>query len=252
MPVLAITCSLGFSVERALDIGDVLHQPAKFIEVLAPIVAARRKEPRDDLISALVTAQLGGNCEHELSNAEIYSFSLLLVSAASTTMSRQMGIALAALLQRPKLLRAVSADRLLMRLAIDESLRWMPADPASSRWATRDIDFYGVHMPKFSIVQLCVGAANRDPSRWERPDEYDVGRPLRSSLAFGEGSHICLGMWVARLGMMIGTAALLDRLPNLRLDPDCERPRIIGMYERSATALPVLFVSGHADGVARH
>jgi cytochrome P450 len=91
------------------------------------------------------------------------------------------------------------------------------------------------------VVHLCIGAANRDPARWERPDEYDISRALKPTLAFGGGPHICLGMHVARAEMTVAINALLDRLPNLRLDPDEEPPRIIGMYERGATAIPVVF-----------
>ena len=109
-----------------------------------------------------------------LSDAEIYSFALLLLAAGSGTTWKQMGITLAALLQRPEVLDAVRDDRELLRPAIEESLRWMPTDPMFSRFVTRDIDFHGVQIPAGAVVHLCIGAANRDPARWERPDEYDI------------------------------------------------------------------------------
>ena len=152
-----------------------------------------------------------------------------------------MGITLAALLQRPEVLDAVRDDRSLLRPAIEESLRWMPTDPMFSRHVTRDVEFQGVHLPKGAVMHLCLGAANRDPARWERPDEYDITRPPKPALAFGNGPHVCLGMHVARAEMAVGINALLDRLPNLRLDPDAEPPEFIGMYERGATAIPVVF-----------
>jgi cytochrome P450 len=152
-----------------------------------------------------------------------------------------MGTTLAALLQRPDVLQAVTADRQLLRPAIEESLRWMPTDPMFSRWATEDVDFYGTAIPRGSVVHLCLGAANRDPARWEKPDDYEIARPMKPSLAFGNGAHICLGMHVARAEMLVGIGALLDRLPNLRLDPDRDPPRFVGFYERGATAIPVLF-----------
>jgi cytochrome P450 len=110
-----------------------------------------------------------------------------------------------------------------------------------SRHVTRDVEFYGLQLPAGSVIHLCLGAANRDPSRWERPDEYDITRRPKPALAFGSGPHVCLGMHVARAEMAVGINALLDRLPNLRLDPDAEPPRYIGMYERGATAIPVVF-----------
>ena len=107
-----------------------------------------------------------------------------------------------------------------MRLAIEESVRWNPTDPMFSRHVTRETDFFGVHLPEGSVLHLCLGAANHDPSRWDRPDEYDIQRPPKPTLAFGCGPHVCLGMHLARAEMNVGICALLDRLPNLRLDPD--------------------------------
>jgi len=133
----------------------------------------------------------------------------------------------------------VRDDRQLLRPAIEESLRWSPTDPMFSRWVAQDIDFYGQPMPRGSVIHICLGAANRDPARWERPDDYDLHRPVKPSLAFGSGAHVCLGMHVARAEMAVGIGALLDRLPNLRVDPDAEPPQIIGMYERGAMEIRV-------------
>jgi cytochrome P450 len=243
IPVLTITGSFGVPVEQALDIREALHQPQELVEMIKPIVAARRDEPQDDLISVLVEAEMKGEdgSTQRLGDAEIYSFAALLLAAGSGTTWKQMGTTLAALLQHPDLLKSVTADRALLRPAIEESLRWMPTDPMFSRWVHEDLDFYGSHIPKGSVVHLCLGAANRDPARWERPDEFDLARPVKPSLAFGNGAHICLGMHVARAELQVGIGALLDRLPNLRLDPDREPPRFVGYYERGATALPVLF-----------
>ena len=111
-----------------------------------------------------------------------------------------------------------------------------------SRWVTEDIDFFGVHLPK--------GVGPPHLSRCGQPRSRPLGAsrrvrpsPARSSprLAFGGGPHVCLGMHVARAEMIVGISALLDRLPNLRLDPDAEPPTFIGFYERGATAIPVVF-----------
>lgn len=243
IPVLTITGSFGVPVERALDIREALHQPAQLVEMIKPIVASRREEPQDDLISVLVEAEIKGEdgAAQRLSDPEIYSFAALLLAAGSGTTWKQMGTTLAALLERPDVLRAVTADRELLRPAIEESLRWMPTDPMFSRWATQDVDFFGTSIPKGAVVHLCLGAANRDPGRWERPDDYDVYRDMKPSLSFGNGPHICIGMHVARAEMLVGIGALLDRLPNLRLDPDQPPPRYVGFYERGASAIPVLF-----------
>jgi cytochrome P450 len=243
IPVLTITGSFGVPVEQALVIRESLRDPNRIIEIIKPVVAARRESPQDDLISVLVQAEIPD--EHgrlsRLSDAEIYSFALLLLAAGSGTTWKQMGITLTALLQRPELLEAIRADRKLLRPAVEESLRWNPTDPMFSRWVTRDVDFHGTHLPAGSVLHLCIGAANRDPARWDRPDEYDPSRPMQRSFGFGGGEHICLGMHIARAEITVGISALLDRLPDMRLDPDAEPPELIGMYERGATEIPVVW-----------
>ncbi|MCK9894527.1 cytochrome P450 [Frankia sp. AgB32] len=243
IPILTITHSFGIPIEQALEVRASLGTPAKIAAMLAPIVAARREDPQDDLISVLVQAELRDEdgVNQRLSDLEIYSFAILLLLAGSGTTWKQMGIVLTALLERPELLAAVRSDRSLLRPAIEEALRWTPTDPMFSRHVTRDTEFFGKHLPAGSVLHLCLGAANRDPARWDRPDEFDPRRPVKRSLGFGGGFHICLGMHVARAEMLVGIGALLDRLPNLRLDPDGPQPRYIGMYERGATEIPVVF-----------
>jgi cytochrome P450 len=244
IPVLTITGSFGVDVEQALIIREFLMSDTpRVFGILEPIIAARREHPADDLISVLVEAEYTDEegVDHRLSDAEILSFSMLLMAAGSGTTWKQMGITLAAILERPDVLAAVQADRAVVRPAIEESVRWMPTDPMFSRHVTRDTDFFGTHLPQGSVLHLCLGAANRDPARWERADDYDITRPPKPSLGFGSGPHVCLGMHVARAEMNVGITALLDRLPNLRLDPDAEHPNYIGFYERGATAIPVVF-----------
>jgi len=243
IPVLTITGSFGVPVDQALDVRASLGDPGAIAEVLAPIVAARREAPTDDLISVLVQAELTDvdGTTHRLSDPEIHSFAMLLLAAGSGTTWKQMGITLAAILQHPEVLAAVREDPARLRAAIEEAVRWMPTDPMFSRWVTEDVDFHGVALPAGAVLHLCLGAANRDPERWERPDDYDIDRPLKPTLGFGGGAHVCLGMHVARAEMAVGIGALLDRLPNLRLDPDAEPPRPVGLYERGVTAIPVVF-----------
>jgi cytochrome P450 len=244
IPVMTITGSFGISVEDALDVRASMTDPMKVIEMLIPIIEARRAEPADDLISVLVEAEITDEegVAHRLTDAEIYSFAFLLLAAGSGTTWKQMGITLAALLARPDVLAAVREDRTLVKAAIEEGLRWMPTDPMFSRWVTQDIDFHGTHIPKGAVLHLCLGAANRDPARWEdRPDEFDIYRPMKPAMGFGGGAHICLGMHVARAEMTSGINALLDRLPNLRLDPDAAPPRPVGFYERGVMEIPVIF-----------
>ena len=243
IPVLTITGSFGVPIDQALDVRESLSQPERIMEIMAPIVAARREHPLNDLISVLVQAELHDEegMAHRLTDGEILSFSLLLLAAGSGTTWKQMGTTLALLLQRPELIEAVRSERSLLRSVIEESTRWAPTDPMFSRWVTRDVEFFGCHLPKGSVLHLCLGAANRDPERWDQPDEFDPLRPPKPTFAFGGGPHVCLGQHLARAEMTVAINALLDRLPNLRLDPEAEPPSLIGFYERGATAIPVRF-----------
>ena len=243
IPLLTITGSFGVSIQRALDIRESMSNSAQMIKILAPIVADRRTNPQDDLISVLVGSEVTDEdgTTHRMSDAEVYSFSALLLAAGSGTTWKQMGITLAALLLRPEMLNAVRNDRRLVRTAIEESLRWEATDPMFTRWVVDDTEFFGVSLPKGAAVHICLGSANRDPVRWEHPDEYRINRPPKATLAFGGGPHVCLGQHVARAEMTIAINALLDRLPDMRLDPAVEPPEFIGFYERGATAIPVIF-----------
>jgi len=246
IPLLTICGSFGVSVEDALDIRASVtsggQSVERFMQIVHPIVDARRSQPQDDLITVLAQAELTeGGETHVLSDAEILSFSYLLLAAGSGTTWKQMGITLTAMLERPAVLDAVRADRSLVAAVVEESVRWNPTDPVFSRYLWDDMTLHGVEMPAGAVTHQCYGAANRDPARWDRPDEFDPWRPQKTHFAFGNGPHICLGMHVARAEIVTAVNALLDRLPNLRLDPDAEPPRIIGMYERGPTAVPVIW-----------
>jgi cytochrome P450 len=110
-----------------------------------------------------------------------------------------------------------------------------------ARDTTRATRLADVEIPADRPVMVFVGAANRDPSRFERPDEFDLHRPMAPHVTFGSGPHVCLGMHLARLETRVALDAVLERLPNLRLDPAAPTPRIQGNVFRSPSALPVLF-----------
>ena len=100
----------------------------------------------------------------------------------------------------------------------------------------------GIQIPAGARVDVCLGAANRDPARWQRPDEYDIYRPAQYHLGFGLGPHQCLGQYVAKQEMLSAIDGLLDRFPNMRLDPSAPLPQLVGgLEQRGFTAVPVLF-----------
>jgi len=247
IPLLTITGSFGITIEQALDVRAAVtsdgQDTATLARLLAPIVTARRSEPRDDLISVLVQAEVADDngAVHRLSDAEVLAFAFLLLAAGSGTTWKQMGITLVALLRHPAALAAAREDRSFLRNVVEESLRWTPTDPVFARFVARDCELGGVSLPAGAIMHVCLAAGNRDPARWERPDEFDPLRPLRPNLGFGHGPHTCLGAHVARAEITQGIGALLDRLPGLRLDPDAPQPQIIGLYERGPDRVPVRF-----------
>lgn len=211
-------------------------------DYLVPVLAERRRQPADDVISQLVRAELDGEV---LSDEEILPFLLLLLPAGGETTYRATGNLLWALLTHPDQLEAVRRDRSLIRPAIEEALRWEPPLLILAREALVDTEIAGVPIPKGSHVAVSQGAANRDPAFAADPNTFDINRGLRAHLTFGNGPHMCLGMHLARLEMTLVLDILLDRLPNLRLDNEAmesaEPPSIRGMAFRSPTALPVVF-----------
>jgi cytochrome P450 len=204
----------------------------------ATIVAARRAAPRDDLISVLTMAELEGQ---RLTDEEIFAFLLLLLPAGAETTYRSSSNLLFGLLTNPNQLDALRRDRSLMKRAIEEGLRWEPPLTGIARLATRDAVVDGVPVPKGAVVSVCLGAANRDETRWDRPDSFDIFREPRPHMAFAYGAHTCLGMHLARMETRVMLDALLDRLPGLRLDPDAADVHISGLAFRAPRALPVRF-----------
>jgi cytochrome P450 len=207
-------------------------------EYLAGILAQRRREPREDLISELAQAELDGE---RLSDEEIFSFLRLLLPAGVETTFRSTGNLLYSLLSRPDQIEAVRADRSLVPQAIEEAVRYETPLLNITRIATRDTVLSGVDIPAGSTVMVMLAGANRDEARYPDPDRFDITRPARPHLSWGQGPHICLGMHLARIEMRLALNLLLDRLPNLRLDPDGDDPHIRGQVFRSPTSLPVLF-----------
>jgi cytochrome P450 len=225
---------LSFTVNRERGIAA----SAALRDYFAPILAARRESPRDDLISLLGQAEIDG--EH-LTDEEIYSFLRLLLPAGVETTYRSTGNLLFGLLSNPDQLEAVRADRSLVSYAIEEAVRWEAPLLVITRVATRDTELAGVPIPAGSAVMPMLGAANRDEERYPDPDCFDVFRTPKPHISWGHGVHMCLGMHLARLEMRVALELLFDRLPNLRLDPDGGDPHIRGQVFRSPTSLPVLF-----------
>jgi cytochrome P450 len=145
------------------------------------------------------------------------------------------------MLAHPEQLALVRADRGLLPNAVEESLRLEPAAAVIDRYATRDIRLGGASIRRGDLVTISIAGANRDPETFAEPDRFDVRREnARRHLAFAGGPHVCIGMHLARLEAQTAIGRLLDRLPDLRLDPaHTAAPR--GLVFRKPSALHVLW-----------
>ncbi len=204
------------------------------------VLAERRRNPQDDLISTLAESEIDGA---RLSDDEIFAFLLLILPAGVETTYRASGNLLVALLTEPALMDALRADRGLLRGAFEEALRWEPPITTVVRRAVRDCELGGVAIPAGTNVSVSVAAANRDPTHYPDPDRFDPTRRNIAHLTFGGGPHLCLGMHLARMEATVAINALLDRLPDLRPDPNAPTPHVTGMAFRSPAALPVEFTA---------
>lgn len=215
-----------------------LAASAELKAYLAEILAERRRHPQDDLISMLAESEIDGA---RLTDDEIFAFLLLILPAGVETTYRASGNLLVALLTEPALLTQLRADRGMLRGAFEEALRWEPPITTVVRRAARDCELGGVAIPAGTTVSVSVAAANRDPARYPDPDRFDPTRKNVAHLTFGGGPHLCLGMHLARMEATVAIDALLDRLPDLRLDPAAPAPHVVGVAFRSPAALPVEF-----------
>jgi hypothetical protein len=226
-PVLSATAAEAFA-----SLGEMMRYFDAAVE-------DRRKEPRDDLITRLVKAEEDG----DFLNQEELCANLVLVLAASyvTTMDMIGNGVLALLLQRDQW-DLLLGDRNLLRTGIDELLRFDGPVQATHRLATQDVELRGNQIKQGDLVYLIRGAANRDPHRFPDPDRVDVTRTDTAHVAFGAGVHYCIGAALARIEGEIAFNALLDRYPNLRLDPAAAPAwRADSLQFRGLSTLPVLF-----------
>jgi cytochrome P450 len=188
-----------------------------FEEYLLHLADLRRREPCDDLLSALVVATDRGD---RLSERELLSTCFLLLVAGHDTTINLIGNGALALLRHPDQLQRLQRYPRLTRLAIEELLRFDSPIQMAFRLVAGTVELGGHVLKEGEAVAPILGAANRDPDRFEDPDRLDLTRPVPRHLSFGEGPHFCLGAPLARLEGEIAIRALFQRLPNLRLESD--------------------------------
>ena len=213
-------------------------------EMVQVLIDERRVEPKGDLIGLLVQAELKQTVDDgkkKLTDEEIVAFLRLLVPAGAQTTYRSLTNILFGLLSHPDQFEAVLADRSLIPRAIEEGLRWEAPLLAFARTCTRDTTIADQPIAAGTHINLCVHAANHDPSRWDHPDEFDIFRPELGHMAFGQGNHICLGIHFARMELRVALEEILDELPNLRLDPEATDVHVTGLGTRTTINLPCVW-----------
>ncbi len=209
----------------------------KLFGYLAGIIAERRKEPRDDLISAMVLAQEERDA---LTDSELLATSNLLLIAGHETTTNLIGNGMLALLREPSEMERLRTNPELLPTGVEELVRFDGPVQATVRVTTEDLEIGGTEIEAGSLVLIGIGAANHDPAIFTDPERLDVERDPNPHLGFGFGAHFCLGAPLARLEGEIALRALIERFPDMQLEIEVPRYRPNPIL-RGLVKLPVRF-----------
>lgn len=177
------------------------------------LVAAKRAEPSDDILSGLIH-----DADPPLTDAQLIDMGMLVLGAGHETTANMLALGTFALLENPEQLTALREDPELMDNAIEELLRYLTIIQLGlARVATENVTIAGVDIAVGSTVIIAAPEANRDPRYWGEPDQLDVRRARAPHLAFGHGAHQCMGQQLARAEMRVALSELINRIPTLRL-----------------------------------
>jgi cytochrome P450 len=258
MPMHVITRAIGLSSNDEVDLREHLarstfgrhrstpeaveHSQREVSRVVHELIALRRAEPREDVISVVIGNDLSlpDGTRRKLTDGEIFSFAKLLIFAGGGTTWRQLAMVLDLMLGHYEVWEECRANRALIEQTVDEAIRLRATVTDFPRVTTRDVEVEGVTVPEGARVHLLLGLANHDPSVFDRPQTFDIHRKRVANLGFGIGPHRCIGMDVAKQEMIGAINGLMDRWPNLRLDSGAPRPVMIGFETRGMSAVPVL------------
>lgn len=222
----------------APDLEEIAAATRGLVAYMRELVQAKRAEPGDDVLSALVLAQEDDG--DRLSDEELISLGLTILLAGHETTVSLLGNGLLMLLTYPDQRRRIQADPDLVPTAVEEMLRYAgPAEIAPMRYARETVELGGVTIPDGDAVQIVYAAANRDPRRFDQPDLVRLDRSDNPHLGLGQGIHFCLGAALARAEADIAFRSVLARFPDLTLAvPADQLTRTPGVQAR-LTTLPV-------------
>ncbi|AJH74150.1 cytochrome P450 family protein [Bacillus cereus ATCC 4342] len=226
--------------ETPAEIKETEKHLSEFITYLQYLVDMKRKEPKEDLVSALILAESEG---HKLSARELYSMIMLLIVAGHETTVNLITNTVLALLENPNQLQLLKENPKLIDAAIEEGLRYYsPVEVTTSRWADEPFQIHDQTIEKGDMVVIALASANRDETVFENPEVYDITRENNRHIAFGHGSHFCLGAPLAKLEAKIAITTLFNRMPKLQIKGDREEIKWQGNYlMRSLEELPLTF-----------
>jgi cytochrome P450 len=202
---------------------DEISDAVKYIQSFKE---ARAADPRDDLLTALINAEVNGD---RLDDLEIAVFFVLLLAAGNDSTRATYSATMLALMRDPEQRRLLLDDPSLIGAAVEEGLRCFPAFGFMGRAATRDVELRGQTIREGDRVLLWYIASNRDPERFEDPDRFDLTREnVTDHQAFGAGGrHFCLGAALARLELRVWIEETLRRFPEMTLDGDTKRVKAL-------------------------
>ena len=211
-----------------------------FIRYLRRFFRVRRRDPRDDLATALIQAEEAGD---KLSEDELLAMVFLLLIAGHETTVNLIGTGMLALLEHPDKMEKLRQNPAMIKTAIEEFLRFSsPVFMSTERYAREDLNIQGVTIPRGGMTLGVIGSANRDEAVFENADALDITREPNKHLSFGQGIHFCVGAPLARLEGQIAINTLLRRMPDLHpsVATDSLRWRP-SMFLRGLESLPVSF-----------
>ncbi|AYJ06353.1 cytochrome P450 [Mycobacterium avium] len=221
----------------ALDHEPVGSNPLQYLDDLfSGYIADRRERPRDDVLTGLATATYPDGSTPPL--LEVVRPATFLFAAGQETVTKLLSAAVQVLGDQPELQAQLRADRGLIGPFIEEALRMQSPTKVDFRLARKTTTLGGVHIPAGTVIMLCLGAANRDPRKFESPNEFRIDRKnVREHIAFGRGIHTCAGAPLARVEGQITINRLLDRTSELRINEAKHGPASSRQYRYDSTFL---------------
>ena len=199
---------------------------AEVNDTVAPVLERLEREPNETLLSSMLHTEVDGE---RLTNEEIQSNLKVMIVGGLQATTDLIALSLWAILSHPDQLEQVRGDPKLVDPAIEEAARWHSPVGTSTRQATSDTELGGVELEKGALIAAVLASANRDHRNWTDPERYDIHRREGGHLAFATGPHLCIGARLGRYEARTAWRVLLDRIPQLRLDP--ERPIEISGWE---------------------